>query len=352
MKLYFICPEMNGYGGTETVVGKVTSFLADHGYNVRLILTSKPQNTDWINSISDNVQITRVMHNKLGKATGLIAVFHAIQNNDKVIILAANVIPFAKKFRNFFYRKWEIISWIHYSLTHQNMFDPHNLIFADEHWAISSSIKNQLLNLGVDSSRIKLIFNPIDEYNGKLNCPYVDNEIKIMFVGRILFEGQKNLRDLLKAIVVLKKHGHRVRAHFYGVGPDLQRCQLFAKQENISDCIIWHGWTKDVWSQAVDHIHPQALVMTSKFEGLPMVMLEAISHGIPCITSRFDGYTDVLLEGINGFSYVQGNIQMLARRILYISRNNFVPEKVSRSIKRFYTPQYFARLKSVLGDRN
>lgn len=352
MRLYFICPEMNGFGGTETVVGKVTNYLASHDYDIHLILTSKPQNTNWVNSISSNVHIKRIPHNKVGKAIGLINILSRVHDNDKVVILAANVIPFANKIRTALHRRWRIISWIHYSLTHQNMFDPHNLLFADEHWAISSSIRNQLLNLGADSKQIKLIFNPIDEYSGQLNQPINDGVIRLMFVGRILFDGQKNLHDLLKAVAELKEQGHRIQVHLYGVGPDLQRCQTFAEQNNISDCLIWHGWTKDVWSQAIAKIHPQALVMTSKFEGLPMVMLEAMAHGIPCVTSRFDGYNDVLIDGVNGVSYSIGNVRMLVKSIIFISKYHFHTHRVKESIDKFYDCQYFMRLDECLENIN
>lgn len=351
MKILFICPEMNGYGGTETVVGKVTSFLAEHtSYDIQLILTSQVRNRKWLDSISPNVKVHAISHNKLIKAVSLVRILTTIDNNDKVVILAANVIPFANKLRSLFHKQWKIISWIHYSLTHQKMFDPHNLLGADEHWAISSSIRDQLIRLGVAKGKIKLIYNPIDQYKGQLNIPIQDETIRLMYVGRILFKGQKNLSELLSAIAKLKQMGKSVEVHIFGQGPDIELCKKFIKDHDICNSVVWHGWTKDVWQEAIDHIHPAALVMTSAFEGLPMVMLEAMSHGIACVSSTFEGYSDVLKENVNGITYQLGNVDQLAHQIVQLHILRLDPVKIRESVASFYEPKYFERLLNIIGS--
>ena len=89
--------------------------------------------------------------------------------------------------------------------------------------------------------------------------------------------------------------------------------------------------------------------MTSKFEGLPMVFLESISRGMPVISSRFDGYDDVIKEKINGFSYEPGNIDKLTKAIAKI-KDIKDKKKIQNSINEFYNDNYFAKLDNVIKE--
>lgn len=330
MKLFFICPEMNGNGGTEKVVRAVANHFALK-YDVNLVLTSVPENKQWAMSISPNVNVRPVHHDgQIFKVMNLLRVLIHAEDQDKVVVLGANLVKYVYYLRKFFRKNWKIISWIHYSLNHQQLFDPHNLLFADEHWAISSSIEKQLIDLGVNKKKIHLIFNPVARYSGQLNHPFPDG-IHLVYVGRILFHGQKNLKELLSVVIQLAQK-NSVHLDLYGTGPDLDICKRFAKRNSISSCLSWHGWVQNPWQEILEKVHPQALVLCSKYEGLPMVMLEAMSRGIPCISADFDGYDDVLLEGTNGFSYHLGDVIQFSKVCKKFSSVNFDPSVVSNSI--------------------
>ncbi len=50
-----------------------------------------------------------------------------------------------------------------------------------------------------------------------------------------------------------------------------------------------------------------ALLLTSAFEGFPMTLLEAMSYGIPCISSDcMSGPRDMIKPGLNGELYTRG----------------------------------------------
>ncbi|WP_367342062.1 glycosyltransferase [Limosilactobacillus sp.] len=347
MQLTFICPEMNGNGGTETVVAKVVNHLVNDNH-VTLVLTSIPTNKQWLSSINSNVDIMMVHHDgKVHKAMLVIKALMKQPNDAKVIVLAANLIKLVAKYRQLLHRHWKLISWIHYSLTHQPYFDPRNILVADEHWAISSPIKDKLIEMGADPSSVKLIFNPIDDYSGPLNQPS-NGTINLVYVGRIMFDGQKNLHELLLGIEQLKHDEKDIHLTLFGSGDDLALCKKFAKDHGIAECLDWYGWTKDPWSVIVKQIHPQALVLTSKFEGLPMVMLEAMSRGIPCVCSDFDGYGDVLQDNVNGYVYKLGNINSLRAKMLKVLPDDLSPQKVKNSVVKFSQREYFSRLIAII----
>lgn len=347
MKLVFICPEMNGNGGTETVVKAVAGHFAEK-YPVVLTLTSVPENKAWLKSINPKVQLK--MPKKNGAVNKIINIFKTLvplSNDDKVIVLGANLVKDVYYCRKLLHKRWMIISWIHYSLTHQNLFEPHNILFADKHWAISSTIKQQLVKMGTSSKNISLIFNPVPKYNGPLNRPSKKG-LNFVYVGRTLFDGQKNLHEMLDAVSLLAESNNNVHLTLYGTGPDEERCKEYCSKKNITEFVTWRGWVSDPWSEIIDQIHPMALLLTSKYEGLPMVMLEAMSRGIPCICSNFAGYKDVQIEGINGYSYQLGNTKDLVTKLQRCLDRDFSPSMVSNSISRFYSKNYFQKLDQLV----
>ena len=82
--------------------------------------------------------------------------------------------------------------------------------------------------------------------------------------------------------------------HAYGDGPLLEHCR-----EAFPD-VIYHGNVNDI--NAI-YANIDVLVLTSKFENCPMVILEAMSRGIPCVAPKVGGIPEILKDGVNGKLY-------------------------------------------------
>ncbi|MBL1069571.1 glycosyltransferase [Ligilactobacillus salivarius] len=339
-KLNFLCSELSGTGGTETILIKVLNHLIDN-YEVTLTLSNVPEKREWLDKIDRKVKINMFKgNNNISKLLFILKLFLFEKNTD-YISLSPKMILLGSKIKKIFNKNYQIISWFHLSLANQDVFDTdHTLPCADGHLAISNVNRRELLNMGVTEERIRLIYNPTEK-NEILpqNC---NNEMRIFYAGRIVLGTPKNLRELLNGI----NNIDNVYLDIYGGGPDLEKGKELANNLGITDRIKWHGWTSKLWEEITER--PDALIMTSNSEGFPMIMLEAISRGIPVITSNFDGYDSIIKEGINGYSYELGNIESMKEAIEKLRENKLSPEKVKDSISRFYSDSYFENLDEAI----
>lgn len=72
------------------------------------------------------------------------------------------------------------------------------------------------------------------------------------------------------------------------------------------------------------------LMLSSDFEGLPMVILEAMSFGKPVVASNVGGISEIVQNNINGFT-VENNAQIFADKIQYILDNKDIYNKFSQN---------------------
>lgn len=350
--LKFVSMPVSGNGGTETVLNKVLLHLADQ-YQIKLYLTNHPENRHWLKPLEQhaNIDVDECSSNKLVKLVHLSEIFWNSQPDDHFIILGANIIPLARMIRDKFGRSYQITSWIHYSLTNQSLFDPRNLLGADDHWAISQSIADSLIQLGADPADVHVISNPIERYTGTLNQPSRDpSHPQLVYVGRLELDGQKNLSCLFSGIQQCKQSGMSPQVALYGQYDQTtaDKFAAAADQAGVTANIDVKGWTADPWTDIIDHVHPDALVLSSTFEGLPMVMLEAMSRGIPCLVTRFNGYDSIIQEGVNGCSYDQSDPADFAAKLNQLMSSDWDAKTVQQSINKFYLDHYFQTLETVL----
>ena len=87
MKLTFVCPELSGNGGTETVIDKALNHLVKK-HRVRLIVTSVPVNRRWLEVLDPQIEVLQVAtSSKFSKLALLMKAFWQAQNDETLVIL-------------------------------------------------------------------------------------------------------------------------------------------------------------------------------------------------------------------------------------------------------------------------
>ena len=116
----------------------------------------------------------------------------------------------------------------------------------------------------------------------------------------MLFRSEKN--DLKVAII--------------GKGDLFDDISELIKEKELSECIDMLGFQNNPFPILKN---AKVLLMSSRWEGTPMCVLEALSLGIPIVSTPADGIAEVISDGVDG--YLSDKDELLAKKALEIINN-------------------------------
>lgn len=116
----------------------------------------------------------------------------------------------------------------------------------------------------------------------------------LLFVGELRW--LKGVDVLIEALALLREGGRACRTLVVGAGPDEQTFRALTASRGLEDCVNFLG------ARPAREMFPHAkmLIVPSRAESLPYVVLEAASAGIPVIASRVGGVSEILGEEASG----------------------------------------------------
>lgn len=144
----------------------------------------------------------------------------------------------------------------------------------------------------------------------------IENKIatNILYVGRL--SGEKGIPDLLKAVSGLSAENNNTPSlEVVGEGPDERELKTMAETLGISDRVTFCGFLphgSDLW-EVFDR--NDVLVVPSHTEGLPRVIGEGMSRGLPIVATEVGGIPELIMDGNNGLLVEPGNVHSLRRAI-------------------------------------
>lgn len=133
---------------------------------------------------------------------------------------------------------------------------------------------------------------------------------RVIAVGRLDY--QKGLDRLIEAWeLVMKNPASRDwTLDIFGQGEWRDMLADMIESKGVSDSVRINTPTADI---AAEYAHSSILAMTSHYEGFPMVMIEAMSAGIPVVTFDYKcGPRDIIEDGVNGLMVTDGDIHAFA----------------------------------------
>jgi colanic acid/amylovoran biosynthesis glycosyltransferase len=139
----------------------------------------------------------------------------------------------------------------------------------------------------------------------------------LLAVGRL--HAVKDHAFLVHACARLRDCGLDFRCLIAGEGPERQRLELIIRQNRLQEHISLLG---HVPRERMDSAYARAdvVVLTSRSEGIPLVLMEAMARGRIVVAPAITGIPELVVPGKTGFLYSPGKLEDFVQRILFLHR--------------------------------
>lgn len=168
---------------------------------------------------------------------------------------------------------------------------------------------------------IKVLYNPTKVK--KINLRNSD-KVNVLFMGRL--GKRKGAYDIVEAAKYIDNK--LVKINMYGDG-EINELRELVQKNGLNDKLDIPGWIKgDDIEKA--YRNSDIYILPSYNEGLPMSVLEAMSYGLPIISTPVGGTPEAVEDGINGYLIQPGDYKALAEKIDFLSNNKLIRDKMSQ----------------------
>lgn len=184
---------------------------------------------------------------------------------------------------------------------------------ADYVIALSPSWKKIILK-HVGGANVVVLPNPVNTF--ALVPRHISSRPRVLYVGKL--ESRKGFKELISAAAFVLQEFPQAEFWFAGHG-DLDTAREHAIHLGISEQIHLLGWLS---ASELTAIYDQADIfcLPSHNEGVPMSVLEAMSHGLPVVCTPVGGLPDIIRDGKNALYAKPGDPGSIANALLHLMR--------------------------------
>lgn len=332
-KICFLIGNLNNSGGTERVTTLIANALAKKNYQVSILSLADGRQSFF--ELVPSIKTYSLYPEKISfKKNFLGAVWRIrrfVTQNQIDTLVAVDSIYCVFTVPALFGLKVKHICWEHFNFK-VNLGVKYRDI--GRKWAAKycdcvvtlTKRDKELWEQGIKNIKAKIIpiANP-SPFEVQENIPSLDYKT-ILCVGRLTY--QKGFDLLITAWARVAQQVPDWKIVIVGSGEDEQMLKQMAKSLGVDDSIIFAGQQKNM---STFYRQASFFCMSSRFEGLPMVLLEAQSYGLPIVAFDCDtGPAEIVQHNINGLLVESGNINGLTNSLLeLINLSNIQYEKTS-----------------------
>ncbi len=320
-------------GGAERVMLNLSAGMAELGYGVDMVLAqAEGPYMDQVPSSVRVVELNTSHYNAFRTTASLPALVRYLRREEPCAILSglnANLVALLA--RRLAGRSVRVV------ITEQNTFSCQNqslpywgravterLVksmypWADAIVAVSGGVADDLARVTrIPRDRIQVIYNPVvtQELFQKGNNPLSDPWFEageppvILAVGRLT--EQKDLGVLIRAFAEVRRT-RTARLLILGEGEDREQLEALVKRLSLEGDVRLHGFTPNPYAFMA---RAALFVLSSRWEGLPTVLVEALACGTPVVSTDCpSGPREILRDGRYGTLVPVGDEASMARAI-------------------------------------
>lgn len=195
--------------------------------------------------------------------------------------------------------------------------------------AMSRDMKEDLVKIGCPEEKIIVHYHGADtlKLSNQIKRTYQPKEyIKLLIIGNLVEKkGHLFLLESFKQVIKSRKN---VLLDIYGTGPYHAIINQYIKRNQLEKFVFLNGpvnyLSKEMihaFKNADIFVHPSITTKSGEKEGIPGTLLEAMSTGLPVISTYHAGIPEVIKNNINGFLVEENNVSELRDKIIDLIDN-------------------------------
>ena len=192
---------------------------------------------------------------------------------------------------------------------------------------------------GVDAAKIHVSRLGVETTFRHFPERRASRQFTILAVGRL--HAVKDHAFLVRACARLRDWGAPLNCLIAGEGPERKNLEAIIRRHRLENCVTLLG---HVNREKMSSLYETAdlVVLTSRSEGIPLVLMEAMAREKIVIAPQITGIPELVLPGRNGFLYKAGEMDEFVQRILFL--HTLMCAKSAVSVGRLKWIRHAARL--------
>lgn len=330
-KICFFGGNLNNAGGTERVSIDIANALSEDKERYKVYMLNLWEGLSPFFKLNENIDNHQIHSQQISFSKGyLLTIYrlrkYLIENKIDVLIVVESMLALFS-LPAVVGLKLKHITWEHFNYNvdlgrmGRRLARHLSRIFSDKIVTLTERDKKIWLNKTIGSAEIVAIPNP-SPYPINHNIPSFMNK-RVLSIGRLTY--QKGFDLLLQAwsIVMRNTHFQDWKLQIVGEGEDKTELENLIKKLNLGSSVKLYPF-----SNQIDIFYKNASIfcLSSRFEGLGMVLVEAQCFGLPAVSFNCDiGPAEIIEDGKNGYLCTPENIEDLADKLISIM--SLDPEK-------------------------
>jgi glycosyltransferase involved in cell wall biosynthesis len=212
--------------------------------------------------------------------------------------------------------------------------------WADRVVTVSKAAGEDLVQTtGMSSEKVQTIYNPVvtndlhEKAQEPLDHPWFQDEAPPVVLGAGRLERQKDFKTLIRAFKLVRED-RPVRLVILGKGSQKKELRALAQSLGVGEDVLLPGFVDNPFKYMA---RASVFTLSSRFEGLPGVLIQAMAAGCPVVSTDCpSGPQEILEGGRHGPLVPIGNVKAMARGIQRTLDNPPGPEQLEGSVKRFH----------------
>lgn len=350
-KILLVGPFPPTVGGITSILNTIYSSSLNHKYEITPFTTSRPT-TEIIKDINDYSILFHIGYSNLIKSL-LITINHMIKLPFILMIKKPDIVHLHT---SDYFTFWESLIYIillkifrkkvilHIHAHSFNKFYEAGgnaqkkaitiTLMKVDRVVVLSHLQKEFFKKILPKDRLTVIYNSIDiNMIDKHLINYVknDDEIKVIFIGGTEAK-RKGIYDIFKAIpIVINNSKDKIVFVFIGEC-EIDKLKDICKKNNVSDYVKFLGFVEEKEKYNIME-SSNIFILPSYAEGLPIAILEAMYVGLPVISTSVGSIPEVIKNDYNGYLIEPGDFRSLADRIIHLSSNKRLREKIGNNNK-------------------